>query len=151
MHPTVIGVWKMSTEVAPTQRKTYPNRAELGKAVGRYLKLKFHATGMTRKEAAEKAEVTEGYLTSLLAGRAVAPSPVIVRNMAGNWGFSIIEFYKVTGLIAEEDVLEYVAAKGLSESATDTLKVIQSLTALPSEKRKKAAELILSLLDTLAS
>lgn len=141
----------MSTEAAPSHRKTYPNRAKLSEAVSRYLKQKFRASGMTRKEAAEKAGVTEGYLTSLLAGRAVSPSPVIVRDMAENWGFPVIAFYVVTGLVTEEDVWEYVAASGSAENASDELKVIRSLATLPQEKRKKAVGLILSLLDTVAS
>ncbi len=119
---------------------------ELSKRTGQFLMRAFRRTGFTRKEAAERAGVSEGYLGSVLAGRFIAPKPEVIRRMADAWGFSLIDFYiEALGTIKREDVDAWVA-KNLPMMAE--LRAISSrLDAMPQEKREKVLNLITTALD----
>jgi transcriptional regulator with XRE-family HTH domain len=128
----------------PRRRNTYPNRTQLKRAVGRYLLEKFRATGMSRTEAADRAGVSPGYLTGILAGRIVLPGPEIVRRMADHWGFPLLDFYIKTGLINHEDVEEYLSGHELIAPGTppDVQAVNSLLLGLPRYQREQMAEAI---------
>lgn len=124
---------------------------EIGKRAGKFLKAKYDATGFSRKEDADRGGVTEGYLTSLLAGRIAFPHPEIVDRMARHWGFSKIEFYMHVGLFTENDLREYVARRGMAAATMPPeLDVIYSqLASLPHDKRQQFFDAVQSLIQTL--
>lgn len=95
----------------------YPKDAHKRMAwlAGRFLLDAYRATALSRAEAAERAGVGIGYLTGLLAGRAVSPNPETVKNMAEGWGFLTVDFYLAAGILSREDMKLWIATKGLED------------------------------------
>ena len=152
----------MSTEQAGTVKKrvTYSSRPELQKKVGKFLSDQFHASGLSRKDAAERGNVSEGYLTGLLAGRVVAPGPQILRAMADGWGFNVLYFYVLIGLCSDQDIRD-LAAKlktaypSCTEEESKAWKLAESVCArlatLPPGQRERVTKMVSDVLNTLVA
>lgn len=112
-------------------------REEIAEKTGKFLLNAYRATGMSRQEAAERIGISPGYLTGLLAGRVVTPRPEIVRNMATQWGFNVLEYYEVAGLINKNDITEYVGSREIEHFPADIKSVCNRLKNLPPDKRKR--------------
>jgi transcriptional regulator with XRE-family HTH domain len=132
-----------------TKRPVFANRDAQRDRVGKYLMQRFHDTNLSRREAAERAGVSEGTLTTILAGRTAFPAEDIVRNMSRNWGFPYLDFLiRGTGLVKESDVDEYIQAKDLTPAtAPPELKALNArLMAAPPQRRRALAEALLNTL-----
>lgn len=134
------------------KRPVFVNREAQKERVGKYLMDRYHDTGLSRREAAERAGISEGYLTTLLAGKTAFPAEDVVRNMSRNWGFPYLDFLiRGTGMVKETDVEEYIQAKGLAPvSAPAELKTLNArLMAPPPQRRKALVEALLQTLTTI--
>jgi transcriptional regulator with XRE-family HTH domain len=142
----------MHIERRCSMRSALP-REELTRRTKVFLTKAFKNTKFSRKEAAERGNVSESYLTGLLAGRAVAPGLEILRAMAAGWGFNILDFYANLGWIADQDVVNYVQRNKLMENAApaDMKMVYDRAMALPTKTREKVVlTTILPMLDIAA-
>jgi hypothetical protein len=130
-------------------RTTYINGEEMKRRSGKFLTKKFHASGMPRKEAVARLGISEGYLTGLLAGRVILPSPEVLDNMSRHWGFPKIEYMVEVGLLNSEDVADYITKMGIAPAyfpAKIQMLVGKLIAIEPPEKRDQITDTLGTLL-----
>lgn len=125
-------------------------REELTKRTARFLTKAYKDAQLSRREAAERGDVTEGYLTGLLAGRASVPGMEILRAMSEGWGFNILDFFKTIGWINDRDIEKYISREKLMEDAAPSdVKVIYSkLMSMDAQKRRTVSQSVITTIDT---
>jgi transcriptional regulator with XRE-family HTH domain len=123
---------------------------ELGDRSGKFLTKAFHATGFSRKEGAQRANVSESYLSGLLAGRVIMPGTMILRGMATGWGFNILDYFKALDWVQDSDVETYAAQRGLmgSSAPADVMTIFHKLMAMAPKQRQELSSTLLSMIDT---
>jgi transcriptional regulator with XRE-family HTH domain len=122
----------------------------IAKRTGEFLLKAYRATGFSRQEAADRAGISIGYLTGILANRIVAPNPDIIRNMARHWGFNVLDYYIVAGVINRADVEDYVAKNDVIKAhvAPEINSIYERLVSLPKDKQAGIIQAVQKMLET---
>ncbi len=138
-----------STE-RPAKRPSFPDRHTTAGQVGRFLMDKFHATQFSRKEAAERAGISEGTLTSMLSGRTAFIAQNVLRRMSAHWGFDVLEYYLAAGLLTHNDIADYLQKQEIlpSGASQEMQTLFARLAKLPQSKRDRLVEAFLNTLST---